>query len=346
MVKGRRRPRPRQPTILFRLLLGGAVLTLSTTELARQDIADADAPLFAAAVAPQAIDRTVTGSIRRTVVVINRSSKTDQLFPRKRGLNAGVITEVSLFAPAGTQFPETAFAAPERKSALAAVTELPKKSRKAKGKPIVVVTPPAAEAPAEPAAPAEPLPAVIAYAPSDDVADRQAPFDAVMGKSASNVLVPGVDVRHAWVNDPLPASVRSKTEVKCLATAIYFEARGEPEEGRVAVAQVVLNRVKNPAYPDTVCGVVYQNKNKRNRCQFSFACDGIRDRISDKGSWNEAQALAVRILNDTSGMFLADVGTSTHYHANYVRPRWARKMKKMDKIGRHIFYRTYGGGWS
>ena len=86
--------------------------------------------------------------------------------------------------------------------------------------------------------------------------------------------------------------------MKCLATAIYFEARSEPESGQIAVAQVVLNRVKNPAYPNTVCGVVYQNKDKRNRCQFSFACDGIRDRISEQRAWSSAQALARRILND------------------------------------------------
>ena len=75
------------------------------------------------------------------------------------------------------------------------------------------------------------------------------------------VLVPHVDANHAWVNNPLPASITPASEVKCLATAIYFEARGEPEHGQLAVAQVVLNRVKNPAYPNTICGVVYQNRN-------------------------------------------------------------------------------------
>ena len=104
--------------------------------------------------------------------------------------------------------------------------------------------------------------------------------------------------------------------------------------------------MKNPAYPNTICGVVYQNKNKRHRCQFSFACDGIRDRITDPRSWATAQALANRVVADPNAAFLSDVGTSTHYHATYVRPRWARHMAKTEKIGRHIFYRTYGGGWS
>jgi spore germination cell wall hydrolase CwlJ-like protein len=160
------------------------------------------------------------------------------------------------------------------------------------------------------------------------------------------VLDPKIDANHAWLNDPLPPNTKSATEVRCLATAIYFEARGEPEEGRIAVAQVVLNRVKNPAYPNTICGVVYQNKNYRNACQFSFACDGIVDRINDRESWSEAQALATRILNDDRTLYLSDVGAATHYHANYVRPRWARTMSKVDKIGRHIFYKTRNGGWS
>jgi spore germination cell wall hydrolase CwlJ-like protein len=189
----------------------------------------------------------------------------------------------------------------------------------------------------------------LAYA-ADDPKDKKAAaaIDAVISTKITprGLLVPNVDANHAWVNKPLPASARSKTEMKCLATAIYFEARGEPERGQLAVAQVVLNRLKNPAYPDTICGVVYQNKNKRNRCQFSFACDGIKDRITDAGSWNRAQKLATNIVNDEKTTFATDVGTSTHYHANYVRPRWARHMKKMQKIGRHIFYKTYGGGWS
>ena len=192
-------------------------------------------------------------------------------------------------------------------------------------------------------------PVVLAYAPKDDVKDDAgAAINAIIKPKIGSrgLLVPNVDRNHAWVNNPIPVSARSGAEAKCLATAIYFEARGEPERGQLAVAQVVINRVKNPAYPSTVCGVVYQNKNKRNACQFSFACDGIKDRITDKGSWTQAQKLANSVLNDERKVFQTDVGTSTHYHANYVRPRWARHMKKMQKIGRHIFYKTYGGGWS
>lgn len=149
---------------------------------------------------------------------------------------------------------------------------------------------------------------------------------------------------HSWMNNKLPRSTRGRKQQACLAQGIYFEARGEPLSGQAAVGQVILNRVKNPAYPNTVCGVVYQNKSKRNRCQFSFACDGIRDVVRSKQAWKAAQKVAKDIT--TGKVYSAEVGDATHYHATYVRPRWAKKMKKTDHIGQHIFYRTYGGGWS
>lgn len=149
---------------------------------------------------------------------------------------------------------------------------------------------------------------------------------------------------HAWLGNPLPASVFSTGEQACLANAIYFEARGKSTRGQAAVAQVVLNRVRNPTYPKSICGVVYQNDNWRNRCQFSFACDGVRDRILSPWHYERAQEIAMAV---TAGkVFIPEVGSSTHYYAQYVSPGWARSMKKMTKIGLHIFYRTYGGGWS
>ncbi|MEM9734600.1 MAG: cell wall hydrolase [Pseudomonadota bacterium] len=149
---------------------------------------------------------------------------------------------------------------------------------------------------------------------------------------------------HKWAAKPLPKSSFSKKQRRCLANGIYFEARGESKKGQQAVAQVILNRVKNPTYPNSICGVVYQNTHMRNACQFSFACDGKRDRINSRKHWN----IAVKIANDAiEGRFwLRSVGSSSHYHADYVWPRWRKKMRKMTKIGRHIFYRTYGGGWS
>ena len=188
------------------------------------------------------------------------------------------------------------------------------------------------------------------YAPfaSDEV---KRPFDALFGLGEIGALAStgGVPVNvpakeHWWVKSELPKNSTSRRQKKCLAEAIYFEARSEPIDGQIAVAQVVLNRVKNPTYPNSICGVVYQNQHKRNRCQFSYACDGIRDRINDKTAWDVAERLTNEVLNGEH--WLEAVGSSTHYHATYVSPRWARTMKKRDHIGLHIFYQTHGGGWS
>lgn len=149
---------------------------------------------------------------------------------------------------------------------------------------------------------------------------------------------------HWWAKNKIPRAAFSRREQRCLAAAVYFEARGEPVDGQAAVAQVVLNRVKAPSYPSTICGVVYQNKKWRNRCQFSFACDGIRDKVTDKKSYKVAAKVAKSVTRGKS--WSRDIGSSTHYHATYVSPRWAKKMKRMTKIGRHIFYKTHKGGWS
>ncbi|WP_020180768.1 cell wall hydrolase [Methylopila sp. M107] len=125
---------------------------------------------------------------------------------------------------------------------------------------------------------------------------------------------------------------------QCLAEAIYFEARGESKEGQYAVAQVVMNRTRSGYYPSDVCGVVYQNKHRRNACQFSFACDRIADRVTNRHAWTIAVAIARDVAR--GGAWLPAVGDSTHYHATYVRPNWIRDMVKEDKIGRHIFYRV------
>lgn len=130
-------------------------------------------------------------------------------------------------------------------------------------------------------------------------------------------------------------------EQRCLAEAVYFEARSEPEDGQAAVAQVVLNRVNSGLYPASVCGVVYQNRHRHLACQFTFACEGKALRITEPGSWE----VATRVARDvTEGRtYLADVGGATHYHADYVRPTWARRLKKMDAIGKHVFYKLRPG---
>jgi spore germination cell wall hydrolase CwlJ-like protein len=187
-----------------------------------------------------------------------------------------------------------------------------------------------------------------AYASAAPDYSKASPFESLLqdeGAAGSGRFIPPLaEGDHSWMSKPLPASVFSKGEQKCLATAIYFEARGESLRGQAAVAQVVLNRVRNPTYPSTICGVVYQNDHLRNRCQFSFACDGIKDRVTSAKNYKVAEDIAMAV---TAGkIFLPEVASSTHYYATYVNPRWARSMQKMKKIGLHIFYRTYGGGWS
>lgn len=184
-----------------------------------------------------------------------------------------------------------------------------------------------------------------AYAPAEPDYARASPFESILRDETQGRFVPPVeDGDHTWMKEPLPPGVFSTAEQKCLATGIYFEARGETLRGQAAVAQVILNRVRNPTYPNTICGVVYQNQNLRNRCQFSFACDGIKDRIISPKNYRIAEEIAMAV---TAGkIFLPEVGSATHYHATYVRPGWSSTMEKMKKIGLHIFYRTYGGGWS
>ncbi|PHR23016.1 MAG: cell wall hydrolase [Hoeflea sp.] len=185
-----------------------------------------------------------------------------------------------------------------------------------------------------------------AYAPPEPDYAKQSPFSSVLREETKRGrFIPPVDEKdHAWAGTALPAKTFSAAEQRCLAAGIYFEARGESVKGQAAVAQVILNRVRNPTYPETICGVVYQNKNWRNRCQFSFACDGIKDRVRSPKHWDMAEEIA---LATTAGkIWLPEVGSSTHYHATYVRPPWARKMRKVGQIGLHIFYVTYGGGWS
>ncbi|WP_454848373.1 cell wall hydrolase [Rhizobium binxianense] len=184
-----------------------------------------------------------------------------------------------------------------------------------------------------------------AYAPAAPDYSRQSPFDSILKDQDAGRFVPQIGPRdHAWAASVLPPSVFSAREQQCLASGIYFEARGELVKGQAAVAQVILNRVRNPAYPKTICGVVYQNEDWRNRCQFSFACDNIKDRVNSQYHWRVAREVAMAV---TAGkIWLPQVGSATHYHAVYVRPKWARTMEKVGRIGLHVFYRTYGGGWS
>ncbi|WP_291865872.1 cell wall hydrolase [Bradyrhizobium sp.] len=132
------------------------------------------------------------------------------------------------------------------------------------------------------------------------------------------------------------ATSRAKSE-KCLTEVIYFEARGEAVRGQIAVAQVVLNRAFSGFYPNTVCGVVYQNKHRHLACQFTFACDNNADVVKEPEMWDRARKIAKAMLDGQ--IWLPEVAKSTHYHAYWVRPSWVAEMKKMYKFGVHTFYR-------
>jgi spore germination cell wall hydrolase CwlJ-like protein len=134
---------------------------------------------------------------------------------------------------------------------------------------------------------------------------------------------------------------RAKSE-KCLTEAIYFEARGEAVRGQIAVAQVVMNRTFSGFYPNTVCGVVYQNKHRHMACQFTFACDNNPDVVTEPEMWDRAKKIAKAMLDGQ--IWLPEVDRSTHYHAYYVRPSWVNEMKRMYKFGVHTFYRPKAWG--
>jgi hypothetical protein len=129
---------------------------------------------------------------------------------------------------------------------------------------------------------------------------------------------------------------------RCLADAVYFEARGEPVSGQIAVAQVVMNRAFSGYYPNDVCAVVYQNANRHRACQFSFACSGKRKTINERGAWARANRIAKLTLDGK--LYVAAVGTSTHFHDVSVHPNWVREMRKIVRYGIHDFYRPIAWG--
>jgi spore germination cell wall hydrolase CwlJ-like protein len=123
---------------------------------------------------------------------------------------------------------------------------------------------------------------------------------------------------------------------------VYFEARGEAVRGQIAVAQVVMNRVFSPFYPKTVCDVVYQNAGRHLACQFTFACDGKPDVVTEPDAWERARHIARDMLDGK--LWMPDVAKSTHYHDSWARPNWIGEMRRMDRLGGLIFYRPRNWG--
>jgi spore germination cell wall hydrolase CwlJ-like protein len=198
-----------------------------------------------------------------------------------------------------------------------------------------------------PWAPGE-APVVLASRGDPDIkqsALRSSPENADnAGESIANKgEVTGIDQRPRSPAERLALSgvARAKAE-KCLANAVYFESRGESVRGQIAVAQVVMNRVFSPFYPNDVCGVVYQNAHRHNACQFTFACDGIPDIVTEPDAWERAKRIARDMLDGK--LWMPEVSKSTHYHAYWVRPDWVGEMKKVYKLGVHTFYRPRAWG--
>ena len=205
----------------------------------------------------------------------------------------------------------------------------------------------AAEAPVQrsaaassPTAPS--LPAELAYVPAPEpepmLLETVSPTDA----AAINAAIPfadGPNPRAAAIVFRAAAGDQQRS-LQCLAEAIYYEARSEAEEGQRAVAQVVLNRVRHPAYPGSVCGVVYQGPLRAGGgCQFTFTCDGSLSFAPSGFGWARARRIAADAL---AGMVYGPVGHATHYHTHQVVPFWAHKLAKVAVIGSHNFYRMQG----
>jgi spore germination cell wall hydrolase CwlJ-like protein len=200
---------------------------------------------------------------------------------------------------------------------------------------VQIVTPPAND------------PDIKASAVTPPAADpKAAPQPA--SSSAGETVAPKGEVTGAGKRPRTPAErlgldtrQRAKAE-KCLADAVYFESRGEVKRGQIAVAQVVMNRVFSGFYPNNVCGVVYQNAHRKLACQFTFACDGIPDKIEEPDMWEQAKEIARDMLDGK--LWLPEIGHSTHYHAYWVHPSWVNEMRKLYKIGVHSFYRPRAWG--
>jgi len=180
--------------------------------------------------------------------------------------------------------------------------------------------------PAEPAPPVEPV-AFAAVAPADAVAiNARIPFSTAPNPAAKPFKLSGA-----------PESIARSTD--CLAAAAYYEAGAEGDDGMRAVAQVVINRLRHPAFPKTICGVVFQGAERATGCQFTFTCDGSLARVPSVSGWKRAREIAGEAL---AGKVYKPVGHATHYHTNWVVPYWSASLDKVTGVGTHLFFRWTG----
>jgi hypothetical protein len=184
---------------------------------------------------------------------------------------------------------------------------------------------------------AEPVPVARAVDPDIKMTALEGDGGETLAKKDDSSLLASPADRLKLTGKPL-----AKAE-KCLADAVYFEARGEPFKGQQAVAQVVMNRVFSGYYPNDVCGVVYQNSGRHLACQFTFACEGKDlSKVDEPDMWEQAKKIAKDMLDGK--IWLSEVGHATHYHAYWVHPSWVHEMTKLYKLGVHTFYRPKNWG--
>lgn len=199
------------------------------------------------------------------------------------------------------------------------------------------LAPPAAAAPGEGAMPGFSL--VEANPMPVSSLGRLAPADEARWTQAAAMLAPP-STTPAAPFELGGGEADARRALECLTSAVYHEARSEGEDGQRAVAQVVLNRVRHPAFPASVCGVVFEGSGRRTGCQFSFTCDGSLGRRREAYAWDRAREIAGEALN---GAVYAAVGNATHYHTRAILPYWAPSLRRAAIVGEHIFYRWQGG---
>ncbi len=171
--------------------------------------------------------------------------------------------------------------------------------------------------------------------PQDHSADEGAPVTEATPLRISRLKNDKPRFDMEWLR-ALPSPLDLSEQEMCLAEALYFEARGEPVQGQIAVAEVILNRTQSARFPDTVCDVVYQGSHRRNACQFSYACDGAPERFDERDAYDRAKRLAAHLFDEGRAGLARG---AEFYHAVTVQPSWAEKLHQVARIGDHIFLR-------
>lgn len=179
--------------------------------------------------------------------------------------------------------------------------------------------------------------------PSGALADKSLKLTAEEAEKANMAVpesqTPIVPARPFAIPSTVAMELSRQSATNCLTSAIYYEAATEAPQGQRAVAQVVINRMRHPAYPDNICDVVFQGSSRTTGCQFSFTCDGSLARRPVPAIWNRARNIAASALG---GAVEPSVGTATHYHTVWIVPYWAKSLEKVKTVGSHIFYRWTG----